>query len=184
MSDALQPQPAQPASARTDLVEALATALRRLQHTDRGTVARLRRVHPWHQPNESVFETERLLQAAGIQAQGEARRRWTLMLHCLALARGQHADRDDAEPGCVLTRMRVKEARVRQLVDADLPTLVDLLPRLARRIGSAGETMNWWPLLRLLSADENDRVESRHRIVRHYLRSTSMLTIAPPIAED
>jgi hypothetical protein len=109
------------------------------------------------------------------------------VLHCLALAHGRHDSRFDADPGAVLAKLRVSEARLRQLVEADAPVLSTLMPRLARRLAAAGATVNWWPLADLLLhgglADEASRGRAdtaRQRLVRRYL---DVQSVAPASAE-
>lgn len=147
-----------------------------VRHASTGTLARLRRTDPSKDAQSSLFEIERMLQGAGISAQGEERRRWALVLHCLALVQGRHDPRADAEPGQVLQRLRFSEARLRQLVEADEPLLSSLMPRLARRLAVAGVTVNWRPLATLLLCSGSNTPQhealaesARQRLVRHYL---------------
>jgi CRISPR type I-E-associated protein CasB/Cse2 len=164
------------ASERKDPLASLAAMLRS-GATSTGERARLRRADPAQGSRNALFEAERLFHAAGIDAAlPDRHRRWFLVLHCLALAEGRHDPRGAAEPGAALARMRVSEARVQQLVEADLATLFDLLPRLARRIASEAAAVNWWPLAELVLGTESDDLEreqaadrARRRIVQHFV---------------
>ena len=49
-----------------------------------------------------------------------------------------------------MAQIGVSEARVKQLVEADADLLCELLPRLSRRLASAGVAVQWWPLADLL----------------------------------
>lgn len=159
----------------------LASLAGQLRHASTGTLARLRRSDPSKNPRSALFDTERLLIAAGIQVQGEERERWALLVHCLALAQGQHDARADAEPGKVLHQLRFSEARLQQLIEADQPLLFALLPRLARRLAVAGRSVNWWPLAHLLlgtgSGDphrEDQADQARQRLARHYVNAQGL----------
>jgi CRISPR type I-E-associated protein CasB/Cse2 len=160
--------------AAKDFIASLAGQVR---HAGMGTLARLRRFDPLKNPQAALFETERMLMAAGVQPRdAQQRLRWALLLHCLALAQGRHDPRFDADPGAVLARLHVSEARLRQLVEADERVLGTLLPRLARRLAAAGATVNWKPLADLLlqggpedAAGRKRADEARHRLIRRYL---------------
>jgi hypothetical protein len=165
----------------------IASLAGQLRHASTGTLARLRRFHPLQHPQASLFDAERLLQAAHVVLRPDDadRARWALLLHCLALAQGAHEPRADAEPGAVLARLRFSEARVRQLVEADEQVLAALLPRLARRLAAAGAAVNWWPLAQMLlhtaSADPSRQAladAARQRIVRHYVAAQSRAAAA------
>jgi len=160
----------------SDPISKLARELTRLQHHDRGTLARLRRTDPLRDGRDSIFETERVLRAAGIAVTGNRRERWALVLHCLAIAQGRHSARADAKPGQVFAQLRFSEARVKQIVQADWRVLCDLMPRIARRLAAAGETVNWWPLATLLLYADDPEAEcvaaadaARREIVAGYL---------------
>lgn len=157
-----------------DPIASLVRELTRLQHANRGTLARLRRTNPLRDNRDSVFETEHVLRAAGIAASGERRDKWALVVHCLAIAQGRHSTRPDAAPGQVFARLRFSEARVKQIVQADWRVLCDLMPRIARRLAAAGATVNWWPLASLLLyADDAAHAvaadAARRQIVEGYL---------------
>lgn len=165
--------PAAAANADKDAVASLAGQVR---HADTGTLARLRRFHPHVEGQRALFETEWMLHAARIHpANDQQRERWALVLHCLAIARGLHDGRIEFEPGRVLARLRVSEARVRQLLESDDHVLSDLLPRLARRLAAAGAAVNWRPLAELAlhtgTPQEERANQARRRIVSHYLQA-------------
>lgn len=170
------------ASADTVAKDHLVSLAGQLRHASTGALARLRRFHPEANPRAALFDTERMLMAAGVQPRdAEQRLRWALVLHCLALAQGRHDPRVDAEPGAVLAKMHYSEARLRQLVEADERVLSNLMPRLARRLAAAGATVNWWPLADLLlyagSRDEAGRMcadAARQRLIRRYVVAQSL----------
>jgi len=138
-------------------------------------LARLRRADPANGFMTALFEIEWMLQAADIEPHGQdLHHRWALALHCLAIAQGKHAR--DQEAGAVLHRLYAgKEARLRQLIEADFDVLADLMPRLARRLAAANAALDWWPLVNLLlhtGTDQEDRANSaRQRLVQQFLRT-------------
>lgn len=167
---------------RKDPVASLAGQVR---HASPGTLASLRRFDPLTYPRTGLFERERMLQAAGITAQGADRERWALVLHCLALVQGRHDPRADAEPGKVLHGLHFSEARLEQLIEADKPLLFSLMPRIARRLAAVGATVNWKPLVDLLmgtSCDDPQREvwanEARQRLVRHFIGAQGLAEAA------
>lgn len=171
-----EPMPTADAARPRDPLASLAAQLQQLQRTDRGSLARLRRFHPASDESAALFETERLLQRAGLDVQGPTRARWALVLHCLALAQGRHAAAArNRQTGEVLAALGLGESRLKQLLEADADTLADLMPRLARRIGAAGEALDWWPLAEMLlytGTNEEGRADrARRRLVEGYLRS-------------
>lgn len=163
--------------AAKDAKDAIASLAGQVRHASTGTLARLRRFDPVKNPQAALFDTERMLAAAGVQPHDAAQRqRWALVLHCLALAQGRHDPRTDADPGAVLARLHVSEARLRQLVEADAQLLATLMPRLARRLAAAGATVNWWPLATLLlqggpddDAGRERADAARQRLIRRYI---------------
>ena len=175
--------PAEPPDRPRDELASLAGQFR---HAATGVQARLRRVNPCRDGRGAVFETELLLHGARLQPRDdEDRRRWALVLHCLALADGRHDSRAAGEPGAVLQRLSFKEGRLRQLLEADFDVLVDLMPRVARRLGAAGATVNWWPLAELLlhtgtgdPVRRNRADAARRRLVEHYLQAAPRETSA------
>jgi CRISPR type I-E-associated protein CasB/Cse2 len=101
-------------------------------------------------------------------------RRWATIVNALALCRGAH------DPGrfcgAALHAARFSEERLTALLAADRDTLIDLLPRVARRLAATGEQMDWRPLARLLlDIGRNDARadETRSRIAREYVRAQS-----------
>lgn len=164
--------------AQMDPVASLAGQVR---HASTGTLARLRRFDPMTYPRAAMFERERMLQAAGIQAVGAERERWALVLHCLALVQGKHDARADAEPGKVLHGMHFSEARIEQLLEADKPLLFTLMPRIARRLAAAGAAVNWRPLADLLLGTGSDNPQqearadlARQRLVWHFIAAQGL----------
>ena len=162
--------------------DAIASLAGQVRHAGMGTLARLRRFDPIKNAQGALFETERMLMAAGVQPRdAQQRLRWALVLHCLALAQGRHDTRFDADPGAVLAKLRFSEARLRQLVEADERMLLTLVPRLSRRLAAAGATVNWRPLADLLlyggPGDEAGRARAdaaRQRLVRRYVDAQSV----------
>jgi len=160
------------ASPRKDAVASLA---RQLQHASPGVLARLRRADAANGFMTALFEIEWMLQAADVEPQSQDQhRRWALALHCLAIAHGKHAREQEA--GAVLHRLYAgKEARLRQLIEADFDVLSDLMPRLARRLAAANAALDWWPLVNLLlytGTDQEARANSaRQRLVQQFLRT-------------
>lgn len=168
----LEPAPTAPAK------DVLASLAGQIKHAKPGTYARLRRFDPSKYPNAAVFETEGLLHMAQVPLRSDEQhdhQRWALVLHCLAITQGAHDGRSSAEPGAVLAALRFSEARLQQLVEASYPVLVDLMPRLARRLAAAGVAVNWWPLAELMlytdTAQESIAQQARRRLVRTYLQS-------------
>jgi hypothetical protein len=170
--------PAQPAAK-----DAIASLAAQLRHAGTGTLARLRRFDPIRNPQAALFDTERMLMAAGVLPHDAAQRqRWALVLHCLALAQGRHDVRFDADPGAVLAKLRFSEARLQQLVEADAQLLATLMPRVARRLAAAGAAVNWWPLADLLlqggpgdAAGQARADAARQRLVRRWLDAQGSL---------
>lgn len=171
-----------PVPAQAAPKDAIASLAGQIRHASTGASARLRRFHPRTHSQAALFDTERLLMAAGVQPRdAQQRERWALVLHCLALAQGRHDPRSDAEPGAVLARLRFSEQRLRVLVEADARVLADLMPRLARRLAAAGATVNWWPLAELLllsdAADDDSRTRAdaaRQRLIRRFIEAKSV----------
>jgi len=157
---------------RKDAVASLAGQLKRATP---GVLARLRRADPATGYTTALFEIEWMLQAADIEPHGrDLHQRWALALHCLAIAQGKHEK--GLEAGAVLHRVFAgKEARLRQLIEADFDVLADLMPRLARRLAAANATLDWWPLVNLLlytGTDQEDRATTaRQRLVQQFLRT-------------
>lgn len=180
------------APAAGDALASVVGQLARLQRADTGALARLRRFAPGTEAARSaLFETESVLQQAGIDARGERRERWALVLHCLALVRGRHVRGEMYEAGAVLARLRVSEARMRQLVEADYDLLSALLPRLARRVAAAAAVLDWRPLADLAlwtgvddPAGEARANTARRLIVGQYLKAQRGTTSPSTPAEE
>lgn len=174
-----------PHAAPAKAKDPIASLAGQIRHANTGTLARLRRFHPQHESHAALFDTERLLLAAQVHPRNaDQHARWSLVLHCLALAQGRHDQRFDADPGAVLAQLRFSEARLRQLVEADETVLSALMPRVARRLAAAGATVNWWPLADLLLhagvADprSQERTDAaRQRLIRHYLGAQAMTQV-------
>lgn len=138
-----------------------------------GTVTALRRFDPVDRPGDAAFEVCALLDKVGIDAPPgtEAYATWSLVLHCLALTRGNHVRAVDVGRG--LVDANISEARVRQLLESDRPMLFDLLPRIARRLAASSQAIDWVPLARLAmsvgldeSAAQRARLDLAHRFQR------------------
>jgi CRISPR type I-E-associated protein CasB/Cse2 len=143
---------------------------------DRGMLAALRRFNPISDGRHNLFEVQQVLLTAGIDLPADHPRqpRWALVVHCLAIVRGAH--RAQRDTGAGLAELGLSEARLRQLLEADGPLLVDLLPTLARRVAAAGVTLNWWPLAELILAGDDglDRArKARLDIAQGFLRATA-----------
>lgn len=155
----------------------VASLAAQIKHASPGTFARLRRFDPSKDPKAALFEIEVLLQTAQIAARtDQQQQRWALLLHCLAIVQGAHDGRSGtAEPGATLAKLRFSEARLQQLVEASYPVLADLMPRLARRLASAGVAVNWLPLADLIlcadTTQEPIAQAARRRLVRHFLQA-------------
>lgn len=188
MSETTTAPPAPPEESVTIRKDPVASLARQLQLASTATLARLRRIHPQHDGRAALFECEWLLQSAGIRPHdGDAYDQWALLLHCLAIAQGRHARGSEFEPGRVLARLRVSEARIKQIVEADAEVLADLIPRLARRLAADGATIDWWPLAELLLDAGSPRADTaRRRIVREYLNATGEENAddTPPTADS
>jgi CRISPR type I-E-associated protein CasB/Cse2 len=115
----------------------------------------------------------RLMEEFGISASdADQVRRWAAIVNALALCRGAH---DPLQPcGAALAAMRFSEERLAALLAADRDALIDLVPRVARRLAATGERMDWRLLARLLlEVGRNDARadEIRSRIAREYVRA-------------
>ena len=165
-----------PAAPSNDPLRAIAAQLSS-PGVNMGMLAALRRFNPVSDGQHNVFEVQQVLLGAGVDlpASSPAQPRWALVVHCLAIVRGAHDKKVDT--GAKLADLGFKEARVRQLIDADAALLVDLLPALSRRVVAAGVTLNWWPLaLLVLSLDdaEPDRGQTaRREIAQGFIRATA-----------
>jgi CRISPR-associated protein Cse2 (CRISPR_cse2) len=135
-----------------------------------GTFAQLRR---FEAPNHSPpAEARALLRWVGVVPSDEDQHhRWALLLHCLAIAKCAHST--GAEPGAVLARLHVSEARLKQLVEAHSADLQHVMPSIARRLAPGGMAVDWVPLAHLVlftnTAHEALAQAARKRIVMHFL---------------
>ena len=140
-----------------------------------GDYAALRRMNPQTPSSHAEIAAERLLASAGAAPTGEAdRKRWLLIIHCLALTRGQHSHR--ASTGSVLAQVQYSEERINRLLSADFEVIADVLPRLARFLGAKGAAIDWLPLARIArwtGRAENRADQSRNRVAREYARATA-----------
>lgn len=138
-----------------------------------GELAALRRMDPLA-PGKAANVAYSLLHEVGVDLDDtEAVRRWSLIVHALALVRGAHNPAEYV--GKTLTAMQFGDARLAQLLSADLPLLSELVPRLARRINAAQKQIDFAPIAELvLSIDRDaDRAEAaRLSIARSYVRAT------------
>ena len=137
-----------------------------------GDHAALRRMAPHAPSGHAEIAAERLFGAANADPEGEDRRRWLLIVHCLALARGRHAP--DTRAGRLLADMHYSEERLSRLLSSDFEVVADVLPQLARWLDSKGAAIDWLPLVRLARwtgriEDRADR--ARHGIARDYARA-------------
>jgi len=137
-------------------------------HTSTADLAAIRRMNP-SDPSGAAVVLYRLLGSLGIN--GPQARPWALIVHCLALARGKHRTGGPGV-GKALVEIGYGEARLQMLLRADFETLADVLPRLARRLHSRNQLMDWWPLAHLVlgSATDPERAQrAREQIARDYV---------------
>ena len=139
-----------------------------------GDHAALRRMAPDAPSGHAEIAAERLFGAVNADPEGKDRRRWLLIVHCLALARGRHAP--DARAGRLLADMHYSEERLSRLLSSDFAVVADVLPRLARWLDSKGVAIDWLPLVRLArwaGRDEDSADRARHLIARDYARAAA-----------
>jgi CRISPR type I-E-associated protein CasB/Cse2 len=136
-----------------------------------GDRANLRRMDP-RKPGRASLALYRLFADVGLAPRGEEMtRRWTLVVHCLALARGRHAK--EAPTGKVLFDLPLTEGRFNMLMAADMEVLFDLLPRLARRLDAKPAVINWGPLALLaLYGDAKMGDRQRQQIAQEFARAS------------
>lgn len=144
--------------------------------TSVGTVTALRRFDPVDRSGDAAFEVYALLDKVGIDAPPgtPAYASWSVVLHCLALARGAHVRAVDVGRG--LADAHISETRVRQLLESDRPMLFDLLPRIARRLAASSQPIDWVPLARLVLSvdiDETAARQARLDIAHRFQRALS-----------
>jgi hypothetical protein len=155
-------------------ISALAGRLaeRRLPMADH---AALRRMDPTA-PGRGALAMHRLLVDAGIELRGDDdERRWALLVHAIALARGRHSR---IQPlGVTLANVGMSEARINTLLAADIEVLEDLVPRMARRLNAAGAVADWVTLAHLILNTGRDGREdaadaARFDIARAYAQTS------------
>ena len=139
-----------------------------------GEHAALRRMQPETPSGRAQIAAERLFALAGLQPDGKDRQRWWFVIHCLALAGGRHDK--DAAAGRVLADIHYSEERLTRLLSTDFEVVADVIPRLARLIGSKGIAIDWLPLgqlLRWTGRNETMADHARQRIARTYARAAA-----------
>lgn len=136
-----------------------------------GDRANLRRMDP-RDPGRASLALYRLFAHVGLEPPGEEKTsRWSLVVHCLALARGRHDPK--AATGRVLCDLPLTEGRFNMLMAADVEVLFDLLPRLARRLDAKPAAINWAPLALLaLYGDGKLGDRQRQEIAQEYARAS------------
>jgi CRISPR type I-E-associated protein CasB/Cse2 len=144
------------------------------QRLGTGEEASLRRLDARHPDPRHAIALYRLLTEQGISMPNsdDMTERWSAIANAMALCRGAH--RRDRPCGEVLYQMGLSEARLAMLLAADRETLIDLLPRLARRLVAAQQAMDWWPLAHLMltvGRDPEEADKTRSRIARDYVRT-------------
>ncbi|GEM_PF-1937052 len=156
-----------PEEDRSDVLQRLAVRLTS-DTRSMAELARLRRMDP-RQPEPAFGIIQDLLGDKSLFASVDHLRRWALIIHCIALARGRH--RSQAQGfGEALVHIHFGELRLQQLLRADLTVLFDLLPRIARRMAAQVTEANWWPIATLvlnagpydLSSEELDVPDDYH----------------------
>ncbi|MBR9812499.1 hypothetical protein GYB61_01425 [bacterium] len=106
-----------------------------------GDLATLRRMDP-ADPVPAYPVLLRQLGDAGLDLPGdEGLRRWALIVHCLALARGRHQPKKSF--GGAMYEIGMTDLRMNSLLRADFDQLTDLLPRIARRLDSQAAVADW-----------------------------------------
>ena len=78
--------------------------------------------------------------------------------------------------GRVLADISYSEERLNRLLSTDFEVVADVVPRLARLIGSKGVPIDWLPLgqlLRWTGRNETRADHARHRIARAYARAAA-----------
>jgi CRISPR type I-E-associated protein CasB/Cse2 len=140
-----------------------------------GDHAALRRLSTERAELRHAMALYRLMEEVGISASdADGLRRWAAIVNALALCRGAHAPNRPC--GAALAAIRFGEERLATLLTADRETLIDLLPRIARRLAAVNEPMDWCPLARLVldvGRNEARADDMRSRIAREYVRAMS-----------
>jgi len=136
--------------------------------------AALRRMDPRARSGAAEIAIERLLVAVNADPDGNDRCRWALIVHSIALVRGQHDPK--APLGQILFDCHYSEDRLNRLLRADFEGLIDLLPRLARFLAANNAAADWLPLARIVrwTGRLNDIADDcRLRIARNYARASA-----------
>ncbi len=137
-----------------------------------GDHAALRRMDPQAPSGHALIAAERLFVRSDLRPEGADRKRWLLVLHCLGLAGGRHSREADA--GRVLAGLGYSEERLTRLLSSDFAVVADVMPRLARLLGSKGSPIDWLPLAQILrwtGRSEDLADHARNRIARGYARA-------------
>ena len=160
---------------RTSVGRLVARLARRLHDPEfpTGDHAALRRLSTERTELRHAVALYRVIEEVGISASDvDGLKRWASIVNALALCRGAH---DPNRPcGAALAAIRFGEERLATLLAADRETLIDLLPRIARRVAAANEPMDWRPLARLVldvGRNEARADDTRSRIAREYVRA-------------
>ena len=139
-----------------------------------GDRAALKRMDPRAPSGHALMAAERLFVRSGLRPEGADRQRWLFILHCLGLTDGRHARAADA--GRVLAGIGYSEERLTRLLSSDFSVVSDIVPRLARLLGSKGMPIDWLPLaqvLRWTGRNEDLADHARNRIARSYARAVA-----------
>jgi CRISPR type I-E-associated protein CasB/Cse2 len=143
---------------------------RAMESFSTGDSAALRRMDPLAPSAAATLVAARLLEGAGAPvANGRNWADWLLILHAMAIARGRHAP--EATVGKTLVELGFTEQRLCALVEGDRDSLIDLLPRLARRLSAQGMATNWTTLAHLFLHADDPGGWPRVRIARDYARA-------------
>lgn len=139
-----------------------------------GDHSAIRRMDPLAPSVRALIAAERLFVRADLQPEGADHRRWLILLHCFGLAGGRHTR--DVEAGRVLAELGYSEERLTRLLSSDFAVVADMMPRLARLVGSKGIMIDWLPLAQIIrwtGRNENLADHARDRIARSYARAVA-----------
>lgn len=169
--------PAAPDAFGTRFFKVIAGAAHRLGDAEfpTGERAALRRLDPTH-PGGRIAAVCRLLDKCGWDLERTSPddlRRWTLVLHTLALMSGPGTNpHDPAKPtGGTIADAGLSEARFARLLTARGPAFRDLLPRLARFLAAQHQRLDCAPLAELVfreSWNEERAEQIRLRLAAQY----------------
>jgi hypothetical protein len=119
-----------------------------------GDHAALRRMDPLA-PGKAATVVYRLLAELDVPLDhAETVQRWTVLIHALALVHGAHEE--STSIGTALIAINFGEARLEQILSADFGVLADIVPRLARRLHSKSQRMDFSLLSYLLLNIDRD----------------------------